>query len=47
MHQTKIPTKTDKYGFSPAVSSSRFEQETPVTECLCSVFYGEIYVKNG
>ena len=48
VHQTKISTKTDKHGSSPVVSSSRFEQKTPVTECLrlCSVFYGEIYVKN-
>ena len=34
MHQTKISTKTDKQGLSPAVSSSRLEQKTPVTECL-------------
>ena len=34
MHQTKISTKTDKHGLSPAVSSSRLEQKTPATECL-------------
>ena len=34
MHQTKISTKADKHGLSPAVSSSRLKQKTPATECL-------------
>ena len=34
VHQTKISTKTDKHGLSPAVFRSRLEQKTPVTECL-------------
>ena len=34
MHQTKMSTKTDKDGFSPAVFRSRLEQKIPVTECL-------------
>ena len=32
--RTKISTKTDKDGFSPAEFRARFEQKTPVTECL-------------
>ena len=34
VHQTKISTKTDKGGSSPAVFRSRIEQKTPVTEYL-------------
>ena len=41
-HQTKISTKRDKDGFSPAVFRSRLEQKTPVTECfvccVCALF---------
>ena len=48
MHQTKISTKTDKHGFSPAVSSSRLEQKTPVTEylvsCVCVLYSMVKYV---
>ena len=53
MHQTKILTKTDKDGFSPAVFKSRLEQKLPVNECLvCCVFVlfslaKSIMVKNG
>ena len=42
VHQTKISTKTDKGGFSPAVFRSRLEQKTPFTEyfvfCVCVLF---------
>ena len=42
VHQTKISTKTDKGGFSPAVFRSRLEQKTPSTEylvyCVCVLF---------
>ena len=42
MYQTKISTKTDKGGFSPAVFRSRLEQKPPVTEylvcCVCVLF---------
>ena len=34
MHQTKISTKTNKDGFSPAVFRSRLEHKIPVTEFL-------------
>ena len=41
-HQTKISTKRDKDGFSPAVFRSRLEQKTFVTECfvccVCALF---------
>ena len=41
-HQTKISTKRDKDGFSPAAFRSRLEQKTPVTECfvccVCALF---------
>ena len=53
VHQTKILTKTDKDGFSPAVFKSRLEQKLPVNECLvCCVFVlfstaKSIMVKNG
>ena len=53
VHQTKILTKTDKDGFSPAVFKSRLEQKLPVNECLvccvCVLFYmaKSIMVKNG
>ena len=39
VHQTKISTKTDKSGFSPAVFRSWLDKKTPTTEYLfCSVF---------
>ena len=42
MHQTKISTKTDKSGLSPAVFRSRLEQKIPVTKylvcCVCVLF---------
>ena len=38
MHQTRISTKTDKDGFSPAVFRSKLEQKIPVTECYSDVF---------
>ena len=39
VHQTKISTKTDKSGFSPAVFRSSLDQKTPTTEYLfCCVF---------
>ena len=42
MHLTKISTKIDKGGFSPAVFRSRLEQKTPFTEwlvcCVCVLF---------
>ena len=51
MHQTKISTKTDKDGFSPAVFRSRLEHYRMfslfVLLRLRFVFYGVIYVKNG
>ena len=51
VHQTKISTKTDKDGFSPAVFRSRLEHywmfSLFILLRLCFVFYGEIYVKNG
>ena len=52
MHQTKTSNKTDHDGFSPAVSRSRLEQTTPVTESVQLVefvffFYDETHVKNG
>ena len=53
VHQTKILTKTDKDGFSPAVFKSRLEQKLPVNECLvCCVYIlfsmaKSILVKNG
>ena len=34
MHQTKISTKADEGGFSPAVFRSRLERKTPVFEYL-------------
>ena len=34
MQQTKILTKTDKDGFSPALFRSRLEHKIPVTGCL-------------
>ena len=48
VHQTKISTKTDKSGFSPAVFRSILDQKTPTTEIFillrfCFVFYGESY----
>ena len=38
MLQTRISTKTDKDGFSPAVFRSKLEQKIPVTECYSDVF---------
>ena len=34
VHQTRISTKTDEDGFSPAVFRSRLERKTPIAECL-------------
>ena len=53
VHQTKILTKTDQDGFSPAVFKSRLEQKLPFNECLvccvCVLFSTakSIMVKNG
>ena len=51
VHQTKISTKADKDGLSPAVFRSRLGQKDFRYWMfsllrLCFVFYGEIYVKN-
>ena len=39
VHQTKISTKTDKGGFSPAVFRSRLGKNPPVTEYLVCCVY--------
>ena len=38
MHQTKISTKTNKDGLSPAVFRSRLEHKIPVTEFLAVAY---------